>query len=203
MKDTDFFLQENESDYIRQLKNGQSKAFDAIYQMYAKRLYAYSFQFTKSKDEAEDIVQEVFVKLWINREKIKQEDTLRSLLFIMAKHHIINAFHSRINQPAYMEYLQYRETLSENDNDPMNYREFLDDLKKAMKTLPTTQQKVIVLSKIQELPNKKIAEKLELSEQTVKNALSAGLKNLKKILAKAYLVLLSVNFLIIMVLCRK
>ena len=48
---------------IHDLKRGSHKAFDKIYQMYSKRLYAYSLQFTKSSEESEEIVQEVFVKL--------------------------------------------------------------------------------------------------------------------------------------------
>jgi len=90
-----------EKNLIRELKNGSSRAFDKIYQMYSKRLYAYSVQFTKSSEEAEEIIQDVFVKLWQNRANIRQEETLRSLLFIMAKHHLINAYHSKVNHPVY------------------------------------------------------------------------------------------------------
>lgn len=50
--------------------------------MYSKRLYAYSLQFTKSSEESEEIVQEVFVKLWSNRINIRQDETLRSLLLL-------------------------------------------------------------------------------------------------------------------------
>ena len=74
--------------------------------MYAKRLFAYSLQFTKSQEESEEIVQDVFMRLWTNRAKIRQEDTLRSLLFIMTKHYLINAFRTKINQPEYEEYIQ-------------------------------------------------------------------------------------------------
>jgi RNA polymerase sigma-70 factor (ECF subfamily) len=149
--------------------------------MYAKRLYAYSLQFTKSPEDSEEIVQDVFVKLWINREKIRQENTLRSLLFIMIKHQIINAFHAVVNQPVYEQYIDYRQEVSVNDTDQhIEYQEFIAKFNEAVKTLPATQQKVIALSKIRQLSNKEIAEKLGLSEQTVKNALSVGLKSLKQ-----------------------
>jgi RNA polymerase sigma-70 factor (ECF subfamily) len=168
---------------ILQLKKGSSKAFDSIYRMYAKRLYAYCLQFTKSPEDSEEIVQDVFVKLWTNRKRIRQEDTLRSLLFIMTKHHIINAFRSRIHQPVYEEYTNYKEMESvENVCQQLEYQEFVVKFKKAVQTLPSTQKKVIILSKIQELSNKEIAEKLALSEQTVKNSLSLGLKYLKEVL---------------------
>jgi RNA polymerase sigma-70 factor (ECF subfamily) len=177
----------NESLLISSLKKGSSKAFDNIYQMYAKRLYAYCLQFTKSPRDSEDIVQDVFVKLWMNREKIRQEDTLRSLLFIMTKHRIINAFHSKINQPVYEEYVNYKGEMSTNDTgQQLEYHEFVEKLEQALKTLPPTQQKVITMSKIEQLSNKEIAAKLSLSEQSVRNQLSVGLKNLKQKLDKGY-----------------
>ena len=180
-------VENNEALLILQLKKGSHKAFDKIYQMYAKRLYVYSLQFTKSTDESEDIVQDVFIRLWTNREKIRQEDTLRSLLFIMTKHHIINAFHSKINQPIYEEYVNYREEISVNDtHHHLEYQEFVTKFRQIIQTFPLTQQKVITLSKIQQFSNKDIAKKLALSEQTVKNALSAGLKKLKQELEKLF-----------------
>lgn len=176
---------------IQDLKRGSHKAFDKIYQIYAKRLYAYSLQFTKSPEESEEIVQEVFVKLWSNRMKIKQNETLRSLLFIMAKHHLINAYRFRINHPVYEEYVNYMDILSTEDaHHKLEYNEFVLRLRKIIKTLPVTQQKVIHLSRLQQLSNKEIAEKLSLSEQTVKNQLSLGLKTLKEKLSKVLLSLM-------------
>ncbi len=173
---------------IQDLKRGSHKAFDKIYQIYAKRLYAYSLQFTKSPEESEEIVQEVFVKLWTNRMKIRQNETLRSLLFIMAKHHLINAYRFKINHPVYEEYVNYMDILSTEDaHYKLEYNEFVLRLRKTIKTLPVTQQKVIHLSRLQQLSNKEIAEKLSLSEQTVKNQLSLGLKSLKEKLNKILL----------------
>ena len=66
-----------EEDLILDIKNGSKKAFDAIYNMYFKRLYAYCIQYTKSKEKAEEIVQDVFVRLWNIMAEIKQEKTLQ------------------------------------------------------------------------------------------------------------------------------
>lgn len=123
--------------------------------------------------------------------KIKQNETLRSLLFIMAKHHLINAYRFRINHPVYEEYVNYMDILSTEDaHHKLEYNEFVLRLRKIIKTLPVTQQKVIHLSRLQQLSNKEIAEKLSLSEQTVKNQLSLGLKTLKEKLSKVLLSLM-------------
>ena len=181
---------------IQSLKKGSTKAFDSIYQMYSKRLYVYSLQFTKSPEEAEEIVQDVFVRLWNNRERIKQDETLRSLLFIMAKHHLINAYRSKVNSWVYEDYIGYTNTFSvDNTHHRLEYNEFMAQFKQIMDTLPSTQQKVIRLSRLQQLSNKEIAEELSLSEQTVKNQLSLGIRALKEKMSWALvlLVLLFIN----------
>lgn len=183
------YIDDNEAILIQSLKKGSTKAFDRIYKIYSKRLYLYSLQFTKSQEESEEIVHDVFVRLWTNREKIRQEETLRSLLFIMTKNYLINAFRSKVNQPVYEEYINYKDKLAVNDTeDNLLYEEFHKKFVEAMKSLPVTQQKVITLSKIKQLSNKEIAQQLSLSEQTVKNQLSVGLKALKQKLGIVYFI---------------
>lgn len=169
-----------EQGLIRDLKKNSQRAFDEIYQLYAKRLFAYCLRFTKSAQDAEEIVQDVFVRLWINREAIRQEETLRSLLFIMAKHRLINSYRSMINFPIYEDYLNYQDHLPDGQlTHTLEYREFAQAVNKAIKRLPVTQQKVIELSRMEGKTNKEIAEELSLSEQTIKNQLSIGLKALR------------------------
>lgn len=192
-------LHQSEPELIRELKKGSMRAFDAIYSMYFKRLYAYCFQFTKSGEDAEEIVQDVFLRLWNVRESIRQEETLRSLLFIMSKHYLINAYHDNINSPIFEDYVDYQEKLSVNGNaqNHLEYEDFLGQVKQALKQLPKTQQAVIELSRLKDMSTSEIAEKLSLSEQTVKNQLTLGLKTLRSLLGFAFFVLLfSVKYLI-------
>ena len=182
------------------LKKCSLKAFDAIYDMYAKRLYAYCLQYTKSEEDAEEIVQDVFVRLWMNRENIRQEETLRSLLFIMSKHQLINAYRARINSPMYEDYVKYQDHIStEEQGQSLEYEEYVNQLKVALHKLTITQRQVIEMSKLKQLTNKEIAIELELSEQTVKNQLSLGLKKLREELGKMpilFWLLFSVNKLL-------
>lgn len=177
MKQTDII----ETELIINLKKGSRKAFDTIYTMYAKRLYAYCIQYTKSKEDAEEIVQDVFVRLWTCKKSIRQKETLRNLLFIMSKHYLINAYRKHINSPIYEDYIKYQNDISSiNQTSPLEYEEFEKQVKAILYKLPATQSKVIEMSKLNCLSNKKIALKLQLSEQTVKNQLSLGLKQLRE-----------------------
>lgn len=192
MKDIIDFTEE---DLIRNLKRGSRKAFDDIYWLYSKRLFVYCLRFTKSAEDAEEIVQDVFVRLWMNRENIHQEETLRSLLFIIARHRLINVYRSTVNSPGYEDYVNYQEYLSINNTSAhIEYEEFVKGLKYALRKLPATQQKVIELSRIQGKSNKEVADELLLSEQTVKNQLSLGLKALRGILNKLLNLLLMLLF---------
>ncbi|MDR2811294.1 MAG: RNA polymerase sigma-70 factor [Tannerellaceae bacterium] len=183
----------DEQGLIYDLKRGSYQAFNEIYRLYAKRLYVYCLSFTKSPEEAEEIVQDVFVKIWINRASIRQDETLRSLFFIMAKHQLINAYRAKLNHPMYEEFVNCKEESSPPDvHRKLEYEEFLRRFRSALEKLPPTQQNVIRLSKMEDMSNKEIAGELRLSEQTVKNQLSLGLKTLKEILNKTAFVWLMI-----------
>lgn len=177
----------NEKELIRQLKKGSQKAFNEIYNLYSAGLYAYCVQYTKSREDAEEIVHDVFLKIWLNRNMIIQEDTLRSFIFKIAKNQLINAYRSRLNSFVFEEYVNYYndEKLSVNDtHHTIEFDDFVRILEKVMGTLINTQKEVIKYCKIDQLSNKETAEKLSLKEQTVKNQLSAGLKILREGLQK-------------------
>lgn len=170
---------------ILELKRGSKDAFDRIYKLYAGRLFSYCKQYTKSREDAEEIVQDVFVTLWNRREAIRQEETLHSLLFTISKHRVINAYRSTINSPIYEDYVDYQNELSTSEGyDRVEYEQYVKIVKDAIRHLPSTQQHVIILSRFSQLSNKEIAERLSLSEQTIKNQLSVGLKTLREILTK-------------------
>lgn len=170
---------------ITRLRNGSYSAFNTLYRMYAKRLYAYCLQFTKSAEESRDIVQETFVKLWENRNKLQDCPSIRPLLFAIAKNDLINAYKRRINSPAYEDYVCFQDALKDEDTHlHIEYQEFLNNVEKAIGKLSPSQQKVIRLSRFQNLSNKEIAIQTGLSEQTVKNQLSIGLKKLREFITE-------------------
>lgn len=189
MNNTSFF---NEAELIRELKLGSQKAFDIIYKMYFRRLYTYCFKFVKSEEDAEEIVQDVFLRLWKMRMEIRQEETLQSLLFIISKSYLIKAFHRRINSQIFEDYIEYKERLSsdEETDSIIEYEEYLKMIKNELGKLSKTQRKVIELAKIQQYSISDTAKCLSLSEQTVRNQLSIGLRTLKLLMSKNVTILL-------------
>lgn len=172
-----------EQKYLSELRNGSYKAFDALYDMYSQRLFAFVYKLTKSKNDAKEIVQDVFVKLWLNRENLLNNTSFQSYLFTIAKNNVINKVRTNINSPIFVDYIVYlnENKLSENNvKNLLDYDDFRFELSKAKNTLSNTQRNVFELSKELGYSNSEIASRLQLSEQTVKNQLSIALKILRK-----------------------
>lgn len=178
---------------IQSLKKGSHTAFNEIYDMYAAKLYAFCMKYCKSAEDAEEIVEDTFVRLWEYKEKIRQENSVNSLLFITARRLVINRYRKRVDSPTYSIYL---ENIDEHINSNIHtdqmveFDEFLNRLHKEINKLPKTQQKIITLSKLEGKKNQEIAQQLNLSIQTVKNQLSLAVKALKKGILLCYFTLI-------------
>lgn len=189
----------SEPELIRELKSGSQQAFDIIYKMYFKRLYVYCLRFVKSEEDAEEIVQDVFLRLWKMRNDIRQEETLQSILFIISKSYLINSFHRCINSQTFEDYIAYKEQISSDESPDSNleYEDYLNMLKNKLKKLPNTQRQVIEYTRIKQYSISDTAKCLSLSEQTVRNQLSMGLKILRSLMSKnVTLIFLVLRFII-------
>ena len=132
------------------------------------------------EEEAEDLVQEVFVALWRNRSNIRNSTTLQPLLFTSLRNRIVNLWKARINSRAYSDYVEIMNAEPATSGTPhIEYSEFEQIVLRCVESLPKTQGEVIRLSRFENLSNEEIAATLGLSHQTVKNALSVGLKTLR------------------------
>lgn len=165
------------------MRRDSQKAFETIFERYSKELYAYSQQFTKSAEEAEEIVHDVFLCLWKNRQQLKSVESLRPLLFKMAKFRLINAFRARVGVPAFDEYVELKDQRPADDHLPMEYEETMSQIKHNLNLLPRQQRVIIEMAKFDELTPAEIAKQLGISVQTVRNQLSTGLKKLRQLLS--------------------
>lgn len=185
---------EEEEALIIALKEGSENAFKTIYERYARRLYAFIFSYVRSRTEAEDILQNIFVKLWQHRQTIKNTSGLKGLLFTIGRNQLVSVYRKRVNMPAYEDYMIYTDVVGKDENSNMEYEEFGQLLRNAMARLPLRQQEIIKMSKFEGMKNREIAVHLNLSEQTIKNQLSLGLKLLKEMLKNVPLILIELMF---------
>lgn len=172
---------------IKQLREGSYEAFDILYNVYADSLYGFALLHTKSVVQAEDIVQETFLKLWNMRYSLSEEGSFKSMLFTIAKNHVIDVFRQQINRADFEDYISFCEDENLSDTtsiDKIYYDDFVEKLAIAKQKLTPAQRNIFEWSREEGLSNAEIACKAGLSEQTVKNHLSSALKVLRAELLK-------------------
>lgn len=160
------------------LRTGSVKAFEAIYRLYVDRLYAYCFDAIRMKQETEEVVHDVFLSLWNNRDRIDPEKGIGPLMFSIARKRRIDAFRKLVNSPIYEDYIEHQNSLPSLEHSPMEYEEFARIFRKTLSKMPTRMRTMIIWSKLEEINNDEIASRLGISEKTVRNQLSLALKEL-------------------------
>lgn len=170
----------SETELVASLKKGSVKAFNMIYQLYAKRLLIYIASATNNKEDAEEIVSDIFLSLWKNHKNIDLETDLSTFLFHIAYKRRIDFFRHSLTVPIYEDYMLFQNDLISQENNELEYHDFLHIFNQALELLPSRLQTVLTLSRIKGLSNEQIAMKLKISSKTVRNSISLGLKLFKK-----------------------
>jgi len=185
------------ANYVIRLKNSDQAAFRELYDIYGKRLYNFTYRFLKSKEQSEEMVQESFLNLWINREKLKEEYPIGPYLFTIGRRLTLNSMKKTAASKEGLERLWASITELHNEAEEQVILNSLQEFAaSALNNLPPQQQLVFRLSREEGLSYEQIAERLQISRNTVKNHLVAALKNLKGQFAQAdvgYFVLLSLS----------
>lgn len=174
-----------EKKYLSALKNDDVKAFDILFIKYGKRLYYFAYGYLKSKEEAEGVVQEVFLKIWRNRKQLKPDLSFKSYLFKIAYHHILELFEQINRRQAYRHQLvEEAISFSYDTNERLNYQILLEKVETLIQKLPARQKEILLKRKKEGIPVKEIASQLGVSPKTVENHLTEALKNIKRGLTK-------------------
>ncbi len=167
----------NDRELVGSLQQGDAEAFDKLFGKYAIRLYSFGFKYLRSKEDAEGLVQGVFLKVWENRKKLKQEASFQSFLFTIAYNDICNIFRKRLNERKFYEKLslELTENMVLTDN-RMDFKSVLEQVNRLIEQLPEQQKLVFLKSRQEGLSSKQIASELNLSPGTVDNYISAATK---------------------------
>lgn len=191
MKDKDYHIIEK---FIRK---DDKNAFGLLFQKYSKKVYGLALHYFHNQDDAEEIVQEVFLKIWIKRKSIHSAEAFTSFLYTTAKNMIFDSFKKEINHKAYAEYLSKSRFHQQTENTEETI--FFNDLEKIytelLDELPAKRKEVFTLSRQEGCTNQQIAEKMNISVKTVEEHIYQSLKFLKQIIKKKYeLILLFFTF---------
>ena len=162
------------------INGDEHSMFCTLYNKYWEPLYKKAFYRLGNSEDAQDAVQEVFLSLWRNKETIEVEETLAPYLFTALKYAVIKKVYQKakkgISAPLSAEQLEQTDISTE---ELLQYKELQRILDTEVKKLPERMQAIYHLSRTEHLPIAEIAERLHISEQTVKNTLTTVLKRLR------------------------
>lgn len=183
-------LQYDERALLAEIASGNESSFRKLFDIYKDRFYAVALKMTQSGEAAEDIVQEVFMNIWKNRENLLKVDHPSSYFFTAVYRKV---YHHYRRLAAERKFLQSASPIkaSENSTDEMILaNECKEWISQAITRLPPQQKLVFRLSKEEEMKREDIARQLEISPNTVRNHLSDALKFIHAFLRKSSLIFL-------------
>lgn len=165
---------------ISDVIQGDRKAFQVLYNTYALFVYQVSYKILRETYLAEDVVQECFVKLWINRQNLDAQKEITSFIFVVAKRISLNKLREQKYKTTYLEQISVHHV---NDvQEKIEYSEFEKKIISKVALLPKQQRIAFELSRFEGYTHQQIADKMGISPNTVKNHISQALVYLRKCL---------------------
>lgn len=165
----------NENELLQRISEGDETAFTELFNTWYPLLSTLILRVTRSETLTEEVVQDVFLKVWMGRESLVYVDRFKPFLWVMAKHLAIDALRKTAARSA-REKLYQAELATKNDaDDTPDYHTLIDE---AVAQLPPQQQRVYILSRRDRLKQAEIAERMGISISTVKSYMQLSVNSI-------------------------
>ena len=170
----------NDAQLIKKLRQGEKAAFEKIYYRYHGNLYFYALKFVKSSQIAEEIVQEVFLKIWEIRRDIRPELSLMSFLFTICKHRVLNVLDRAATDLSFRQEIAKHVLTSANSvEDSITAREYQEIIDCAVSKLPPIRQIVFNMCRVEGKSYDDVAVELGIKKGTVKDHMVKAIRFVK------------------------
>ena len=175
---------QNEEALLRRVADGDQEAYRVLFDRYWDLMYANALHFTKSPEWAKDLAQDIFLKIWMMREKLPAVQRFDAFLFTVSKNMILDELRKLQNTPRHTDF--FDAYFTETDDDSQQKTE-LKDLEKevhaAINQLPLQMQTAFRLSRFEGLTHEQIARQMNISKVTSQNYIARAILNIRKYLA--------------------
>lgn len=170
-----------EKELVKKLKEGDSFAFEVLFYKYRNKVKGFATKMVPSQIDPEETVQEVFIKLWLKKEMIDPEKDFQSYLFSIAKNLILDHLKSAVNRKLYFvdEHFQ-QDILSDESLDGTVPVDFEEQILSLIEQIPERRREIFRLSRFEGMTYKQIAERLNITENTVDSQIRNALAFLRK-----------------------
>jgi RNA polymerase sigma-70 factor (ECF subfamily) len=165
-------------EWLAQVKEGQTAALTCIYRKYWRRLYVSAHAILKDEQTCEDIIQEIFLKLWQNRERIEIKATLVSYLYSSVRYEVYRHIKTGKVREDIFDHI-FERMQAGPDYPDLEYKELYTQIHTIVESLPERCKAVYKLSREEHLSHKQIAAQLNISTKTVENQLTKALSLLR------------------------
>jgi RNA polymerase sigma-70 factor (family 1) len=168
---------------LRLVAEGHRPSFTVLYDRYWKKIYATSLHYLKSPEWAQDLVQDIFLKVWVKRSILPEIEDFESFLFIMARNELVSAIRKKV-AAAPLQEQQESTTIAELPDNALSLKQTEQLIADAVAQLPPQQKLVFMLTRHAGLTHEAIARQLGLNTRTVNNHASRALLHIRQYLQK-------------------
>jgi RNA polymerase sigma-70 factor (family 1) len=177
-----------ENSLLRKVASGNEVAFKELYNTWQPALSVFIYKITRSKELTAEIVQDVFLKIWMSREALEEVENFKSYLFVVCRNHAINAFRKAMRELDH--YRQFENSVrsekkSAEEDDDLFVLNIIDE---AIDSLTPRQKEVYLLHRHQRLTYQQIADKLNIGRESVKTHIELAVRSITKHLKDRILV---------------
>ncbi len=172
-------LPSDEAALLLQLKRGDENALDVIYRKYWEGLFFYSYHLLKDKHACEDVIQDLFVRLWENREQLDVRLSLKAYLYASCRYALYKLIRKEQVREDIFDAI-YERLHTETAYGSLEHKELVQQINMIVNGLPPKCREVYELSRKENLSYKEIGERLGISVKTVENHINRALKELKQ-----------------------
>jgi len=177
------YTSETELNLLQQAAEGCRESYAILYQFFLPKLYQYVYGIIRSKEDTEEMLQDIFLKLWERKEELENIRSLNSYLFRIARNNLINLYdHQKVQQKAISYICRHAEESGTTIEDHYIYQQYNEVAQRALNSLPSKRRQVFEMSTQQELSHDEIACELQISKSMVKKQLYAANRHVKEYL---------------------
>lgn len=188
--------QYEKTELLPRIAVGDEQAFKSLFDLYKGRVMVYALKLSKNRYVAEEILQEIFLKLWTNRIQLPEVQNIGTYIFVMVKNRTLDHLRKIANESRLFNEVWHTISEEQELSGLLDVKDSMRLIEKAVGQLSPQKQKIFYLSRSEGLSHRQIAEKCSLSESTVKNHLVETLRHIRLFLQQhnatlALLVLIS------------
>ncbi len=177
--------QEEEKQLFSRVATGDEKAFEQLFHLFLSRLHPFILKLTRSEHAAQEVIQETFIRVWLNRDKLDSIDNPGGWLFKVASNECYTYLRKSMLVNKFSQELSVEPAPLDTTHEYLDARELNRLIGEAVELLPPQRRRIYQLSRHEGKTIPEIADELQLSPSTVKNALVTSLKSIREYLAQS------------------